>query len=74
MNISNETSRKILELLSDSEANDLKQKMSSIDTSKLLEMFKQINPTEKDMKNAEEKLNQMSSSEIISEVMKNLKG
>ena len=74
MNISNETSRKILELLSNSEANDLKQKMSSIDTSKLLEMFKQINPTEKDIKNAEEKLNQMSSSEIISEVMKKLKG
>ena len=74
MNISNETSRKILELLGNSEAKDLKQKMRSIDTNKLLEMFKQLNPTDADVKNAEEKLNQMSSSEIISEVMKNLKG
>lgn len=74
MNISNETSKKIMELLNHPDANALKTKMSKVDQNKLFELFKQINPTETDIKNAEEKIKGMSKDELIVEVMKKLKG
>ena len=74
MNISNETSKKIMELLNHPDANVLKTKMSKVDQNKLFELFKQINPTETDIKNAEEKIKGMSKDELIVEVMKKLKG
>ena len=74
MNISPETSKKILKLLNHPDAINLKNTMGSIDQNKLLELFKQINPTQADIKMAEEKIKGMTNEEIIGEVMKKMKG
>ncbi len=74
MNISPETSQKILKLLNHPDAIDLKNKIGSIDQNKLLELFKQINPTGADLKMAEEKIKEKTCEELIGEVMKKMKG
>ena len=74
MNISNETSNKILQMLNNPDASELKNKMSKIDPEMLLNMFRQINPSENDIKKAEEKIKGMTKDELLGEVMKKLKG
>ena len=74
MNISNETSNKIREILDTSGSKEIKEKMSKIDPNILLSLFRQINPSEADIKKAEEKIKTMSKDELLGEIMKKLKG
>lgn len=74
MNISNETSNKILQILNHPNSKGLKEKMENIDPKVVLEMLKQMNPSENDFKRAEEKIKGMSKEELLGEVMKKLKG
>ena len=74
MNISSETQKKIMELLNHPDAVNLKQRMKNIDPTRLMELFRQINPTEADIKKAEEKIKSMSKEELAGEVMKKMKG
>ena len=74
MNISPDTSKKILELLNQSNAKELKSKMNNIDPNALLELFKKINPTDADIKKAEEKIKSMSVEELMGEVIRKMKG
>lgn len=74
MNISNETSNKIKQLLNTADSNELKEKMGKIDPDMLMGLFKQINPSEADIKKAEEKIKSMSKDELLGEIMKKLKG
>ena len=74
MNISNETSNKIKQLLNTTDSNELKEKMGKIDPDMLMGLFKQINPSEADIKKTEEKIESMSKDELLGEIMKKLKG
>ena len=74
MNISPETSKIILDLLKHPDAINLKNKMGNIDQNKLFELFRQINPSDADVKMAEEKIKSMSKEELIGEVLKKMKG
>jgi len=74
MNISDETSKKIFETMNNPNAAELNKIMNSVDKNKLFELFRQINPTEADIKRIEEQIKGMSKDELIKEVMKKLKG
>lgn len=74
MNISGDTSKKLIEMLNNPNAQELRNKIGSIDSDKLMALFKQLNPSEADIKRAEEKIKSMSKDEMISELIKKLKG
>lgn len=74
MNISGDTSKKLIEMLNNPNAQELRNKIGSIDSDKLMALFKQLNPSEADIKRAEEKIKSMSKDEMVSELIKKLKG
>lgn len=74
MNISNETSNKIKEMLNHPDSQGLKNQIEKLDRNMIFQFIRQINPSETDIKMAEEKIKHMSQEELFDEIMKKLKG
>ena len=74
MNISPEIAKKLSEIFSQSDKIDLKNALDNIDTAKMLEIFRQINPSDEEIRKAENKLGNMTKEEIMSELLKRMKG